>query len=414
MKAVLAPVLSVTHADHRKRFAGAAFLHIFGAVALLVSFITFVNNRAHAQEVSDGTTLEATLSQDMSWSTNPLMALHGARSLWGSTTSPQLSLTKKTPLSLYGLNFKVNQNAFNQPEYNSTDLYAQADFVRQNQRWKIDLPKTISYDTTRTSETVGYNVQAINSRHLGFSVSPQVSFSPSPRNTWSLSGAATLSEYEKKDYFTDYETVTASPSFERKFDPNNSGFVNLKFRRYQTTRDNATRVDSVGGNLGWRTVLSPRLKADASLGAQERREYNYGVPIDSWTLNTIYSGNLSFSGLQDNIDVSASRGQSPYGNGTEALETSFSFSNEHKLNEAFSYNISASFLMADYQKASEGDMETLTNGHIGLSYKIIKNIDFTAGYNFRYETRTYQTETVKDSTISVGLIFRPNMWTLDP
>jgi len=370
--------------------------------------------RAIAQEFSDGTTLQASLSEEGSWTSNPLMVVRGARSLWGSTTSPRLMVKKKTPLSAYGLDLRVDQNVFNQSSYNSTDIYVRGDFVRKNERWEVDLPKTVTYDTTRTSELVGYNVQPIISRHLGFSVSPQISFRPSSRETFSLSGAATLSEYEKEDYFTDYETFTTVPSYKRKLDENNSAEFSVRFRRYQTARDNAVRVDSWGPSIGWQTVLSPRLSANASVGAQKRREYNFGVPVDQWTWSSIFSGKLSYTGIQDNLNISASRGQSPYGNASEVLETSFSVSEGHKLNDSVSFNVSARYLTSDYQKDTIGDLETLTSGHIGLSYRIIENIDITAGYNYRYETLTNLPETAQDSTVSLGLVFHPNMWTLEP
>src|SRR5215469_3219535 len=74
-------------------------------------------------------------SEVLSWDTNPLMLPNGAKALFGSTTSPELVLTSKTPVSSLSSDTIVDENIFNQAAFNSTDLHENLALNRQMQQW---------------------------------------------------------------------------------------------------------------------------------------------------------------------------------------------------------------------------------------------------------------------------------------
>ena len=76
----------------------------------------------------------------------------GAKPLWGSITSPELTFNGKTPTSLLSVDALVNENLYNQESFDSTDLHSKVNFNEQMQQWGFQLLQTTDYDTTRTSE----------------------------------------------------------------------------------------------------------------------------------------------------------------------------------------------------------------------------------------------------------------------
>ena len=358
-----------------------------------------------------GLTLQATGTETGTWSSNPLLLTEGATPLWGSTTSPELVFKDTTPESQLNVDARVDENVFNQSTFDSTDVHATTGLTTQNQRWTAGLQQQTDYDTTRTSELTNYGLAPVVARHLGLSVAPQIGFNSTPVDTFSLMGSAAMSQYDSNLY-TNYETLSATPSYTHRFDPQNAGIILLQGQQYQTTKNNATKIDSVGPSVGWQTVLSPRFAANAAIGAQTSRQYEFGNAVDPWTWAYTFSGGLAFKGEQDTINLSTARQQFPYGNGTEALQTSFSFSEAHALNNLFSLNFGASYISSTYQIGGAGNLKDLGSGNIGLAYHASERLDLTTAYQYRYETLTGESKTAQDNSITVSLAYHPNVWTL--
>ncbi|MFA4995205.1 MAG: DUF481 domain-containing protein [Bdellovibrionales bacterium] len=366
---------------------------------------------AMAEPAASRMTVRANIKQEATWSSNPLLAVNGGKALWGSTTSPELVFKSITPKLQFNANARIDENVFNQSSHDSTDIILSSNISKNNQRWSVALRSGINYDTTRTSELTNYDLVQVDRHHLGLSIGPRVSFSPSPVDTISLSGLVQASRYEG-DAFTNYNTYTVSPSYARQFDPNNSGNVSVQIYRYQTTRNNASRKDSWSPSFGWQTTLTPRLSANASVGAQASRQYIYGISTTSWTWNTVFSGGLSYKGEQDNLSFSASRSNSSYGNGTDALQTSFSIMDSHKINPRVSLSFGAGYLTSEYEATVVGSMESMTNGNLGITYRLTDDFNLTANYKYRYETLVNRSQSVQDHAVTIGLTFHPDGWTL--
>jgi hypothetical protein len=386
-----------------------------GAVA--VGFFAFSSTQTMAQQVpgtqkvTGDSTLQAIVKEVGTWSSNPLMVVDGATSLWGSTTSPELIYKSSTPLAQANVDTRIDESVFNQSSFDTTDITTTGGFIKNTQRWMAGLQGTLAYDTTRTSELTNYNLQPILSRHLGISLAPKIGFSPNATDTVALAGSAAISQYDK-DIFTNYDTFTLTPSYNHKFDQQNTGIFSFQAQQYQTTRDNAEKVDSLGPSIGWQTIISPRIQANASVGAQMSREYDFGAAVDPWTLDYVFSGGLTFKGVQDNLNVAVGRSEFPYGNGTQGLQTTFSVAESHVLNPLLTLNLGASYLTSEYQKDVAGDLKSLADGHGGLAYHVTDYLDLTADYHYRYETLTNITKNVQDNAAIVGLTYHPNMWTL--
>ncbi len=357
-------------------------------------------------------TLQAIGTETGTWSSNPLMTVSSdVKPLMGSTTSPELIFKNTTPLSQMLLDTKIDKSVFNQQSFNSTDMHVTAGFSTQNAHWVASMQERTDYDTTRTSEVTNYGLRPVVLRHLGLSLTPQVTFNPTAVDSFALTGSAATSQYESA-VFTNYKTFSATTSYTRRFDPRNAGIISLQAQRYQTGRTNAVEINSMGPNIGWQTTFSPRLTANASVGAQTSRQYDFGNPTSPWTWQYVFAGGFSFKGVQDTIDLKTERAQFAYGNGTEALQTSFSFAESHALNSSISLNGGANYLSSVYQATTRGALKNMIGGNAGASYHATECLDFTTSYRYRHEALTNTTKTAQDHAVTVGLAYRPNMWTL--
>ncbi len=381
---------------------------IFGVLAVAWLLVPI---QAFAQASPGGKAFQASLKETVSYSTNPLLVTSGASSLWGSTTSPGLAYTSATPIAQLRLGTRVDQNLFNQSAFNTTDLHGNGYLSRRSERWEMSLQGNADYDSTRTSELTTYSLRPIVARHLGVSGTPTLSFSPSQTSKFSVTGTVSTSTYDSRN-FTNYLTYSVTPSYSRQFDPLNIGIVQVQARRYKATRGSGTKVDSISPTVGWQRTFSERLSGNLNVGGQISRQFNYGTPVNDWKPQYVFSGGLTFKGQQDNINISASRSQSSYGNGADALQTSVSVSDTHQINPNISLIGGVSYLMAEYQRASSGDLEALADGHGGIVYHLTPTVDVTADYRYRYETLTNLTKTAQDSTFMIGFVYRPGAWSL--
>ncbi|MDP9128212.1 MAG: outer membrane beta-barrel protein [Pseudomonadota bacterium] len=385
------------------------------AVVIVAGFSMLASAPALAEDVVTppltGKSVQAVISETGVYETNPLMVTKGATTLYGSTTSPQLILQDDTPTTQLDLNALVNENLFNESNFDSTDLHVKAGLNKQMQRWGAGIQGATDYDTTRTSELTTYGTNVAPVRHLGVSLTPQTTFAPTAVDKLSLAATAAMSTYQSS-VFTDYETFSVNPTYTHTFDPLNSGNISLQAQRYQTTKGPSNKTDSVGPTVGWVGILTPRLTAKANVGVQESRQSGANVTSSSWTLNYIFSGDISFKGQQDVADLNASRAQYPFGNGSEALLTTVALTDIHQLNARLALNVGLSYQTGEYQASANGDLKSLLSANSGLTYHATDHVDVTATYQYRYETLNGVSGNAQDNAVTLGVSYHPKAWGL--
>lgn len=344
-------------------------------------------------------------------SSNPLLSVGPTKSIIGSTTTPEFIINDATPTSLLKLDNRIDVNSFNQTSYNSTDLHTAAGYTWTGQNWSIGSQQHVDYDTTRTSEQSNYGLNVSDVRHTGLSASPQITYSPTAADQFTLAGSVSKSTYASTA-FTDYATYSLSPSYTRRLDPLNAASLTLQAQRYETLDNLAEHIDTVGPMIGWTTTLSPRLSGNIAVGAQTSRSFVAGQAATSWAWQYVFSGGLTFKGIQDSAALTTNRVQSPYGNGTEALQTSVDLTDSHALNDRFSLDVDANYTTSSYQINTPGSVQNMIGGTGGATFHATKRIDLEASYQYRYETLTSNAGTARDNRVMLNFIYHPNIWTV--
>ena len=376
---------------------------------MLIIVASLCARAAHA----DNITAQATGTENLSWASNPLMAISGAQALWGSTTSPELLLKAATSKSTASLDTRLDENVFNQSAYNSSDIHATAQIGTANQHWNVQLQQHTDYDTTRTSELTTYGQSALVARRTGLSLAPQISYMPTTVDSLILPATAAVSTYDRNN-FTNYENFDLAPTYKHQFNARHTGVLLIDAQRYQSLRGPHNSVDSLGPSAGWEMLLSPRFTVNASAGAQTSRQFQSGASNVPWKWQSTFNAGLAFQGLQDTINATASRAQVPYGNGTEALQTSLVASESHVLTKLFSANLSGTYLNATYQTDTSGSLKSEIIGKGGITYHATDHLDLTTSYQYRGETLTQNSAKIHDNSGMIQLVYKPKQWTFTP
>ncbi len=371
-----------------------------------MGILVLLTTHAYAGAMS----IQATGTETGSYDSNPLLATSGGRSLWGSTTEPDLLFKDATPTSSLSSDSKVDENVFNQSAFNSTDGHEAANFATSNAQWKFAVKGQGDYDTTRTSEITNFGLAPVVTRHTGLNAAPQLSYTPDAADTLSLAGGAQSSTYHDH-IFTDYENFSVTPTYTHALDPLNAVFLSTQAQRYQTTDNLLTHVDSINPTIGWQTTLSPRLNANTAVGAQAVRSYQGSTETSPWTWQYTFAAGLTYTGIQDTLNLTANRQQIPYGNGTDALQTAIVASETHNLNALFSLTGGGTYLLSTYPSYSPNSLKDLAIANAGATYHATEHLDVTASYQYRYETLTASSATASDNAVMLSLAYHPKLWT---
>jgi len=369
-------------------------------------FVVFMMSPAEAQ--AEGGDVRLILSEQGVWDSNPMMLTQNVKEIYGETTMPRVLFFDKTETSKIGFDAWLENSVFNRSEYNATDYHAQLDFTKQTQRLHFGVQGKLDYDSTRTSEISNFGQATLLSRHLGYAASPTIGYDLSQLSKVELTGSYDRSIYDKATY-VDYRTVSFSPAYTRKLTELYSGIILANLRRYQTEEGMDKIVDSVGPMIGFSAVFTPKLSGQLRVGAEASREKGAGLVTQDWMWSSVFSSNMTYTGDQDTFRLLASRAQQSYGNGNNALLTSFGVQEEKQMTPKVTLRVGLTYQFSDKDKSSAANLDAQYIGDAGLTYHVVEKLDVTTSYYYRNESYVHRAQTAQKSIARVGLVYRPTI-----
>jgi opacity protein-like surface antigen len=355
----------------------------------------------------DNWAFEPSITQNVSWETNPLMLPGSHSTLFGSTTIPQLKISDNSPTTQINALASVNENIFNESDFNSTDLHANISIDKKLQQWEAGFIEASDYDTTRTSEISTLNINTVGSiRHFGNTFTPTISFSPTSVEKISLSGSYAVSRYDS-NLFTDYHILSVTPSFQYNYNPRNTAIISFQAQRFETDTAMDATVDSIAPTLGWTATLTPAWTAKATAGYEGYRQRGDAIPSQQWKWKPVFSADLTYTGPLDTFSFDASRALQPYGNGTEFFLNTISLAENHAITPLFSANVNGSYEFAGNSNQAATNLRSLITANAGLSYHATPKLDITSSYQYRDQTLTNVSGNQNDNLFIIGLVYRP-------
>lgn len=347
-------------------------------------------------------------SQTASYDSNPLRVTTGGAEIYGSTTSPELVMSWKTPRSTILSQSRVDANFFDDADYNSVDFHQKLLLLRQNQRWSASVEGRADYDTTRTSELTNYALNLSDVHRTYLSAAPQLAFQASERDRLLLMGSAASVSYDNTAY-SDYTSFFLSPTYEHKFTPNNTGRIAFTGQRYESLTGAKLISDSYGPSIGWTSIITPQWTLNASAGALATEKRGVGAGTEDRSVwNYVFSGTAAYKGEADTFDFTATRARTPFGNGTETLLTSFEAKERHALTPSVALTAEARYQTADSSAQAGVNLDEGYALGAGAEYQWTPEVSLTANYHYRNETLTHTQGKVDQHVAMLGVTLHPS------
>jgi hypothetical protein len=347
------------------------------------------------------------LSETAAYESNPELLSNGGEDLYGSVTSPSLSIKGSTPTSTFASRNVITQNLFNESDYDSTDFETANALSTRSEHWEVGAKLRGSYDTTRTSEITTLNQSTKSIRHWGYGISPDISYKPTTQDSISAQTGYNVSRYDSTSY-TDFDTYSAKLSWNRKLSEFSTGMLTGSAQRYQTKSGRSQYKDSFGPSIGWEWKASETLTTLLTGGAQTSRYVNYAPGNKNWTWSAVYNGKVTYTGEQNSVSFSVGREQQPYVNGTSSLLTTVAYDQTHKFNELFSGSIGARYMDAERSEATSGaNLRSKVSANTGLAYQATQTISLGAQYKYQEQKLTNTPGEQSNNAVFVNLTYRP-------
>lgn len=358
------------------------------------------------KDMPPGTAAIIALDQALTYDSNPLKLVSGAKSLRGSETTATLSLKNYTTSNLYQLDSTVSQGLYSDADFNATNIHEKLYLARKNERFTTDIKALYDYDTTRTTEITSFGIRAPNVRNTKYSAAPNIAFQYSPLNTVGLRGSVLDSSFDNRA-FIDYRLYAADPYFKHKFDPRNSGTLNFNMQKYETQTGVQTTTTTMGPRLGWIWEYDDNLTARFNAGAEKSSQERANSNRTHSQINYVYSGNFTYRAQQLITDFNVSRGQLPTGNGVSYLLTDVNLKEAYLLNDRISLRGSLGYRYATYITNPGVNLDREYNGSGGIAYRIYKNLDLTGNYQYVQQKLTSGNGQLNSQSLIMGVSFHP-------
>lgn len=350
--------------------------------------------------------LTLSLSESAIWNSNPLMLTRNVTKIWGSETDLKVGIDKDIRTATFKTNLSIKRNQFNESEYNSTDFAGFTNLGWETKRIQLGLKGRINYDTTRTSEITNFNLDVGSVRRFAFSVTPSISYTISPRSVFSIDSTWYEVDYDS-DNFSDYRTLSATPSLSYQLTPLQQVFISTLFNRYESLNAEDREVDTIGPSIGWQYNFNPNFYLMASGGMHRTKFKGYAGVREKWKTSPSFSTRISYKDEQHQASLSAERTRQSYGNGTESELTTFSARERYAINKRLAVNLGANYHIADQpSNFSSSALDNAWDTSAGLAYTINRNWDVRAGYNHREEKLKNAASSRDRDILRIGLSYK--------
>lgn len=359
-----------------------------------------------ASYADENWSLQPSLNQAGTWSSNPSLLSRSHEALYGSITSPSLTFTTATPTTTFNASAKADVGIYNQPSFNSNDFHGDIGLRTRTERWLAGISAHSDLDTTRASELTTLNsVTFGNTRHLGYSVSPSIAFLADERNKITLVSSYSKSQYDGNS-IPDYHIYSITPSYQYNVTELLSAVFSVGARRYQNDGVQQTRTDSYFPTLGLVQHFTPTLTGELHVGEQRYRSSTPGVKGD-WQWKPIYSASLTSKTDSNSLSFTAKRDLQPYINGKDTFLNTLSLTNDYHINPLLTASLGTSYQFADKHDKSANTLESLGSANAGLSYSITQDVSVSTSYRFRQQKISSLSGSQSDNQVMVGLVLRP-------
>jgi len=372
-------------------------------------------NRSFAQEW----TLTSNISEKAFYDDNLLLNPHNQISTFGSITTPELDLERKSPTSTVTLSGQFPYSAyFNHSSLNRADQLVNLDAQKDlSERSQLSFTGDFQHDTTLQSEQdASDQFLARPIRFTRFDASPSWTYLLGPIDTLTLTGNFTDVNYATS-VKTDYRYYGPSVSYEHKLDEISALTGSLQYNRFEPDDIINTRTDVYGGLAGYSYTPSERLQVSGSVGMSYNVTHSDIQDDSSLGYRLKFDLNYSMSD-QARLVVSLSHDSEPSGDGRQTTRNRARAGFDYKLNELTRFGLDTTYTdNEDYfglQNSTNSSSQNLSRYFAvrpSVTFQLTEDLSLVAQYQFRH--KIFQSEGGSATSNAAFLLLQYDLPTLD-
>ncbi len=356
--------------------------------AVLVAAVLGLPQVFPSHAIAQSLKADFTVRQWLEFDDNTLLSREDPKSVTGSNTSPQVTLSAETPTVSSNLTGRIDLRRFDDSQFNSTDFHLKWDNTHRGELTKLGLNAALDLDTVRTSE-LDSGVRIVSGvDRLRWNLEPGFEYSLTPTDQVAVTGNYNRTEYGSDDSndFTDYQTFSLRPAFRHAFGPLDTGFVMVLTDRYETLEGPSVTIDSVGPVAGWNHRWNELIDFGGYLGWRVSFTKLEGRSTDT---SHGLSANLSWNyrDEEDRISLRASRAISPLSNGTQVQSDTVSGRWIHNINERISTQLDAYVRNNSDLDGGDGNDSTYFEVWPKFRYDLTDKWNLSPSYRYRTISR---------------------------
>ena len=359
-------------------------------------------NASYAAEWSITTKIDQRFQVD----DNIRLRSDGAKTTFGSTTSPESRYRYRSPtldLNFYG---RLEFSRFNDSIFNSEDqtFRSVSSYTTERSRWGLNAD--IQRDSTRTSETTDTgNFESIATRLL-YRIVPSYSHQLTQRDALRIDIGYTDVSYDTNN-LTDYRYYSVTAGWTRVLSQSTSLRFFGNAARQDTESDVVSDSFALLGEVAH--FFSPRLQATASVGPSYATTKFASENQDSFGVQFATNVKYTFD-EQTSLTGTASQAVSASGGGASRQRIVFGLNADHRLLPRLTLALSAS-LQDDSDATGDNSASDRTYYSVSPSvrWRITREWDLAASYRFRAQ-EVGGSANASSNAAFITLNYHPNAW----
>jgi hypothetical protein len=339
--------------------------------------------------LADGWEVQGQVSVEGQYDDNPRLRTEGEEGVFGISTSPELTIRKKTPTSSVYATGAANFAEFSGDggggdDLDSIDQRAGAGLTTKTRLSTLALDARYSRVPTRVSEVEDTGVLTTDATRTSFAGDAAHTYRVSRRDVLSVFGNAQDVSFSNTNQLTDYRSYGGGAAYRRLVSSSDELGLSVSYSRFDPSSNNDTASNTVNGHGSWSNTVSPQLSFAISAGgdfiwldppgSDNQRDFEFFLEAGvDWKASK-----------SDALDLTLRRSAEPSGSGTVDERNTLKFGYRRDLTKSIGFDLAVNVLLQDsVDDAGRSNDHFFLSVQPKLSWQFLEDWTVSASYRYR-------------------------------
>jgi len=340
--------------------------------------------------LADGWEVQGRVSVEGQYDDNPRLRTEGEESVFGISTSPELTISKMTPTSSVYATGVVNFSEFSGDggggdDLDSIDQRAGAGLATKTRRSTLTLDTRYSRVPTRVSEVEDTGVLTTDATRTSFAGDAGYTYRVSSRDVLSVFGNAEDVSFNKNsDQFTEYRSYGGGAAYRRVVSSSDELGLSVSYSRFDPSSNRDTASDTLNGHGSWSSSVSPQFSFEISVGG----DFTWSDPpgSDSQTdANIFLEAGMDWKvSKSDALNLAFRKSAEPSSSGTIEERNTLQFGYRHDFTRSIGFDLGVNVLQQDsVNDVGRSNDRFYLSAQPELSWQFLQGWTVSASYRYR-------------------------------